>query len=476
MGEKRKNSDLYACDTCECVLSSRSSLKRHQLIHQNKRPFICDVCSLTFRESGALVRHQVVHSEERLYVCTFPGCDKSFKRKDKLKVHDLVHSTEKVFKCDYPGCESAYKYKQNLVEHQATHSNIRSYVCDQCSLSFISKKGLTLHQKIHDKNRETFCCTFPGCDRVYLSKQHLIAHTSVHDGSSKYVCDVCQKIFASLSNLEVHKAGHRGEKLYSCDVCNKTFLQKAHLTTHKQCVHTTERKFKCTFESCNAAFKIKSNLNGHVKIHKNIRAYKCHFPDCNRTFVQSSSRSVHEKSFHNKRNEMYVKRKEERMVKFLKANNLSYDREVTIDYRKCGENDTWARLDFVVYQPNLIVITSVDEFQHKGREIICEVSRMSKVVTSIRASGDQRPILWLRFNPDTFSVDGERLRVTIEEREETLLEIITNAESEIGDSDVKILYLFYNAIYTGSEHLTPEVCVSPDYSPVWRALVGRVVV
>jgi hypothetical protein len=46
---------------------------------------------------------------------------------------------------------------------------------------------------------------------------------------------------------------------------------------------------------------------------------------------------------------------------------------------------------------------SVDEFQHKDREIICEVARMSKVVCSIRQSGDMKRILWLRFNPDSFA-------------------------------------------------------------------------
>jgi len=58
-----------------------------------------------------------------------------------------------------------------------------------------------------------------------------------------------------------------------------------------------------------------------------------------------------------------LKKKEEWTVKLLREHGISFDREVRINYA-CGEQDTWARLDFVIYFENHIVILSVDEFQH----------------------------------------------------------------------------------------------------------------
>ena len=98
-----------------------------------------------------------------------------------------------------------------------------------------------------------------------------------------------------------------------------------------------------------------------------------------------------------------------------------------ITYKGCGENDTWARLDFVLYKEDHIIILSVDEFQHKHIEVLCEVARMSKVVCSIRQSGDMRRVLWLRFNPDSFTVDGEITKVPMILREKTLSKCIDHS-------------------------------------------------
>ena len=167
---------------------------------------------------------------------------------------------------------------------------------------------------------------------------------------------------------------------------------------------------------------------------------------------------------------MYIKRKEEWMVKFLKDNNYAFDRELTIDYRNCKEIDTWARLDFVLYKENHIIICSVDEFQHHDYEIECDVSRMSKVVCAIRCAGDTRPILWIRFNPDYFTVNGKKMKITEEQRKEILLHCLKNSSKMLQKKEVAIYYLFYDMLEENEERI-PEILLNCKYDSAWAELV-----
>jgi len=180
-----------------------------------------------------------------------------------------------------------------------------------------------------------------------------------------------------------------------------------------------KKPYVCNHPGCDATFAFPSNLSTHQRVHTGERPYKCHFPECDKTFRYSPHRSDHERHYHDQqRKESYLKKKEEWVVKFCQLHGYSYDREVHITYRRCGEEDTWARLDFVLYKKYHVVILSVDEFQHCDREVLCEVARMSKVICSVRQAGDDRGVLWLRFNPDSVQLDGNRIRVPLRQRED----------------------------------------------------------
>lgn len=59
--KKRVNSHVkthgpksYKCEICGIVVASKTSLRYHQLIHDDKRPHKCGVCEKTFRLSQSL--------------------------------------------------------------------------------------------------------------------------------------------------------------------------------------------------------------------------------------------------------------------------------------------------------------------------------------------------------------------------------------------------------------------------------------
>ena len=167
----------------------------------------------------------------------------------------------------------------------------------------------------------------------------------------------------------------------------------------------------------------------------------------------------------------YISLRSSRVVEFCSKYKYVYDREVHITYKGCNEKDTWARLDFVIYKEDHIIILSVDKFQHEDYEVLCEVARMSKVVCSIRQSGDMRRILWLRFNPDSFTVDGETKRVPMKLREKTLAKCIDSSKKLLENSpSVAIYYLYYDC-FSSNQGLTAEVTINFDYAREWKELV-----
>ncbi|XP_068084000.1 zinc finger protein 740-like [Anabrus simplex] len=56
---------VYSCDSCCKSFKTRRILKRHILIHNEKRPFSCTMCDKTFVTNYSLKGHLLSHSGER---------------------------------------------------------------------------------------------------------------------------------------------------------------------------------------------------------------------------------------------------------------------------------------------------------------------------------------------------------------------------------------------------------------------------
>lgn len=77
----------------------------------------------------------------------------------------------------------------------------------------------------------------------FFSKKHLCKQQTIHkEGDERpHVCSYCGKAFRQRSHLTDHIRIHTGERPFSCTVCGRSFAQNTNLRQHRR-VHTGERR------------------------------------------------------------------------------------------------------------------------------------------------------------------------------------------------------------------------------------------
>nr|XP_020835604.1 zinc finger protein 7-like [Phascolarctos cinereus] len=106
---------------------------------------------------------------------------------------------------------------------------------------------------------------------------------TVPHGEKSYECDECGKAFRWKSVLVLHLRIHSGEKPYVCNECGKAFSRSSDLTNHKR-IHRGEKPYECNV--CGKTFTWSSNLINHKRIHSGERPYECNI--CGKSFTQGS--------------------------------------------------------------------------------------------------------------------------------------------------------------------------------------------
>ena len=141
----------------------------------------------------------------------------------------------------------------------------------------------------------------------------------------------------------------------------------------------------------------------------------------------------------------------------------------------------FARVDFVVNPPSGggLVFLEIDEHEHKyyNDSVLCDVSRMWNVCTSLKDSGfGEVSVFWLRVNPNTsFDIgDGTRIKYadfTNTQRCDAVVAFLDDFEFCETDARVRAGYAFYQM----HADCTPRVVDDPTYPEVMRAQVHRLV-
>ncbi|OTF83911.1 ZXD family zinc finger protein [Euroglyphus maynei] len=290
----------------------------------------------------------------QLFRCNNSNCSSLFSTLYDLKQHMMQHSkVEKPFRCDIPNCEYSALTKTQLNEHKVTHSSERNYICtvENCGRRYKTRKGLWDHSHTHRADKP-FACAFPNCTYRCVSSSYLRSHMRAHKDHNpnaannasnaaavatanaaqqpqpQVVANAPQQFFAPGTMIQ-HPDGHQE---FICGVmnCGKSFDSQgaylnhvklhAPITTQTQVTHAIAApppppppqptppksrsrnpelaRFKCEFEGCTAAYKLKRNLKDHMIRHTILeKPYRCDWPGCDYGSYKSTNVAKH-KSVH----------------------------------------------------------------------------------------------------------------------------------------------------------------------------------
>jgi len=225
--------------------------------------------------------------------------------------------------------------------------------------------------------------------------------------------------------------------------------------------HTDERPYQCA--TCDMAFREWTALDKHKRTHTDEKPYKC--DQCPVAFAQSHNLKRHRYFYHTEEGQKERKREEVKIANILPEG--SFRREYNVDYKCVDPKLTFSRLDFFFpfWKKEGHVIIEVDENQHLYNSQSCETTRMNNVVTSWMIEGSDTPVVWIRYNPHGFKVNGVKKKMTQEERQKKLIDLLNAIEFE-NQPQVRVYYMFYDI-----DNGIPCVLSDPEYQETVKSWV-----
>lgn len=120
-----------------------------------------------------------------------------------------------------------------------------------------------------------------------------------------------------------------------------------------------------------------------------------------------------------------TKAKELSVHKALQAAGIAFEYQKHLPFYDCGlEGETkCAFVDFAIAAPWGAILLEVDENMHSAYPASCDVRRDFDMFASL-ALGSGHKVAVLRYNPDSFRVDGKPVRVPLKDRQRRLVEVL----------------------------------------------------
>ena len=421
---------------------------------------------------------------KRRYPCPEGLCDKTFPESGSAKRHHkIIHLEERPFACDE--CPKTYQSKQNLERHQLTHGSEedRPYACDLCEQTCTTEQNLIHHKNGVHLNIRAYVCNYEGCTESYKQAAHLTQHIRKHLDLKPFVCSVCGYAARQSAHLMTHMLRHTGELPHVCEQCpenveRRAFTTPQQLQIHIRRYHTGQRPYVCPQPECQKeGYASLGAMLRHERTHCPVYNHICPEDMCDKAYPHASSLSAHIKSHHTAEGQQRKKRKETVIFDLLKKHNVSFNAQHTVDFKCLGGSRETARglIDFIVEVRDTdgkltgIVFLEVDEDQHKTYPINCDTRRMADVYESLTVEGNTLPILFVRYNPDAFKVEGETVKVPSKMRQARLIETLKNWQFK---QPFAVLYMYYDTTPEG----VPAIFDDEAYSEAFtETFIGSIV-
>ena len=366
--------DSFPCSLCNSEFRKQNFLFKHlQESHNVRRSYTCDVCRHATTSSKLLSRHKIgkhgiskVKKSNGLFVnperltakaasISAKSCENMSAEKcenytntnvdrivkdDTIIYRNMSEGIQKITKnsvVEGSTVQNSHPDTGNISEIDTNRKSIvhgemasndtdsdvntllkdNSFQCTKCPYASKSKRLLKYHtDSMHNQDRKLFACVH--CSYTCRQKRTLDIHTAKqHTGGDSYICDHCHKIFFSTAALKRHLAIHTQDKLFVCSLnsCHKAFKMAGALADHKRKVHSESmicnsngsyrdcdsmknkgKKVLCGFPGCGKSFRDKTNLRIHQCLHSGERPLTCSL--CSFRCVQKTSLNYHNKKCH----------------------------------------------------------------------------------------------------------------------------------------------------------------------------------
>ncbi|XP_053679150.1 zinc finger protein 883-like [Anopheles nili] len=263
--------------------------------HQLGAVFMCDICSETFAQETRYLKHRKTH--RMLFECS--NCLVRFSSDGKLVMHQ--QETLHVGKGIIEGLLLTENNKNERKSHgtklstEAPNTTQRDgkedtnlYACDSCDSTFTQLSHVLNHEEsAHAHENLSFICI--ECGKAFKQKNLLHRHQYTHVEERPHQCDVCEAAFKTRSTLLKHARIHATDKKrYQCTMCSQQFAYKTSLHQHVNW-HNGVKPFAC--DQCSKRFSQRGNLKEHQRVHSGDKPFECHI--CEAWFSTSSQHRQH---------------------------------------------------------------------------------------------------------------------------------------------------------------------------------------
>jgi len=268
-------------------------------------------------------------------------------------------------------------------------------------------------------------------------------------------------VYSKWSFNTTNYKSHDDIRNYTCETCNSSFITADQLTVHIR-THTGSKPFECDYEGCDKAFAQSGHLTEHKRTHTGEKPYVCDFDDCDCAFARSHHLEAHKFWYHTVRGQQLRKKQEVIVERLLLVHNIEYKREHHVTFQCIGR--TCAYIDFIVIINGVIIFIEVDETQHEDYGIDCDIKRMSDIYSSLMLDGNTLPVIFIRYNPHGYKVNGVTKPTKQVDRHAKLIETIQYASTLKNNA---IMYLYYDM----DEQNKPCILSDPLYDETIKSLV-----
>ena len=247
--------------------------------------------------------------------------------------------------------------------------------------------------------------------------------------------------------IDVHNKHCIISNCYTRAIYGPLYKKKIHCAKHKQNNEFKVCKPICINEDCKEfALYTDQILNfplrcedHKIKEDKNVIERKC--SSCNLMWYIKEGNMCQDCSEF--KDEKRVKTKELSVKNLFDAYKIEYETWDQIPKESCNKY----RPDLILNRGNHLIITEVDENQHRSYTDECELARMFNLSQDF----GQIPITFIRYNPDSYRDQNNNIQRFRKIRENRLIQLVKSIElhppkletvNELNSS--KVIYLFYD--------------------------------